>query len=85
MERRSFLKNLGVLAGAGTVSMALGNIPIRAFSKSFMNLQAVNGKVIVLLQLSGGNDGLNTIIPFEDSIYYNKRPSIGIKKKMLSN
>jgi uncharacterized protein (DUF1501 family) len=35
----------------------------------------------VLLQLSGGNDGLNTIIPFEDSIYYNKRPSLGIKKE----
>jgi uncharacterized protein (DUF1501 family) len=81
MERRSFLKNLGVLAGAGTVSLALGNIPIRAFSKSFMNLQVVNGKVIVLIQLSGGNDGLNTIIPFEDSIYYNKRPSLGIKKE----
>jgi len=81
MDRRSFLRNLGLVAGAGTVSMALGNIPIRAFSKSFLNLQAVNGKVIVLLQLSGGNDGLNTIIPFEDSIYYNKRPSLGIKKE----
>ncbi|MCK7522582.1 MAG: hypothetical protein MZV64_35315 [Ignavibacteriales bacterium] len=61
--------------------MALGNIPIRAFSRSFLNIQAVNGKVIVLLQLSGGNDGLNTIIPFEDSIYYNARPSLGIKKE----
>jgi uncharacterized protein (DUF1501 family) len=81
MDRRSFLRNLGVLAGAGTVSMALGNIPLRAFSRSFLNIQAINGKVIVLLQLSGGNDGLNTIIPFEDSIYYNKRPSLGIKKE----
>lgn len=81
MDRRSFLRNLGVLAGAGTVSMTLGNIPLRAFSRSFLNIQAVNGKVIVLLQLSGGNDGLNTIIPFEDSIYYNKRPNLGIKKE----
>ena len=81
MDRRSFLRNLGMIAGAGTVSMALGNIPIRAFSRSFLNIQAVNGKVIVLLQLSGGNDGLNTIIPFEDSLYYNARPSLGIKKE----
>jgi len=80
MDRRSFLRNLGVLAGAGTVSMALGNIPIRAFSRSFLNIQAVNGKVVVILQLSGGNDGLNTIIPFEDDLYYNARPSIGIPK-----
>ena len=81
MDRRSFLRNLGMVAGAGTVSMALGNIPVRAFSKSFLNIQAVNGKVIVLLQLSGGNDGLNTIIPIEDGLYYNARPSLGIKKE----
>jgi len=81
MDRRSFLRNLGMIAGAGSVSMALGNIPLRAFSRSFLNIQAVNGKVIVLLQLSGGNDGLNTIIPMEDSLYYNARPSLGIKKE----
>ena len=81
MDRRSFLRNLGVLAGAGTVSMAIGNIAIRAFSRSFLNIQAVNGKVIVLLQLSGGNDGLNTVIPIEDALYYNVRPSLGIKKE----
>jgi uncharacterized protein (DUF1501 family) len=80
MDRRSFLKNLSVLTGAGTVSMALGNIPLRAFSKSFFNLKTVNGKVIVILQLSGGNDGLNTIIPIEDSLYYSARPSLGVPK-----
>jgi len=80
MDRRSFLRNLGIIAGAGSVSMALGNIPIRALSRPFLNIKQVNGKVIVILQLSGGNDGLNTIIPFEDSLYYNARPSIGISK-----
>ena len=80
MDRRSFLRNLGVITGAGTVSMALGNIPVKAFAKSFLNIQAVNGKVIVLLQLSGGNDGLNTVIPIEDSLYYNARPGIRILK-----
>ncbi|MDH3267820.1 MAG: DUF1501 domain-containing protein [Ignavibacteria bacterium] len=85
MDRRSFLRNLGMLAGAGSVSMALGNIPLRAFSRSFLNIQAVNGKVVVLLQLSGGNDGLNTIIPIEDSLYYNARPSLGIKKEDALN
>ena len=80
MDRRSFLRNLGVLAGAGTASMVIGDIPLRAFSKSFLNIKEVNGRVVVILQLSGGNDGLNTIIPYEDSLYYNARPSIGIRK-----
>ncbi|MFA5659470.1 MAG: hypothetical protein WC900_09340, partial [Oscillospiraceae bacterium] len=30
--------------------------------------------------MSGGNDGLNTVVPFEDSRYYNFRPNIGISK-----
>ncbi|WP_235903537.1 DUF1501 domain-containing protein [Taibaiella lutea] len=42
-------------------------------------------KVLVVLQLSGGNDGLNTVIPFSNDIYYKSRPVIGLQKdKMLT-
>ena len=34
--------------------------------------------VIVVLQLTGGNDYLNTVIPYEDQNYYDSRPSLGI-------
>ncbi|MEL6133729.1 MAG: DUF1501 domain-containing protein [Bacteroidota bacterium] len=40
-----------------------------------------HGKKLVIIQLSGGNDGLNTIVPFEDDRYYQARPSLGIDKK----
>lgn len=46
-------------------------------------LQAVTGKdspILVILQLAGGNDGLNTIVPFTDDAYYRARPTIGIGK-----
>jgi uncharacterized protein (DUF1501 family) len=37
-------------------------------------------KVVVILQLSGGNDGLNTVIPVRNDIYYRSRPRLGIEK-----
>jgi len=38
-------------------------------------------KVLVVLQLSGGNDGLNTVIPVRNDIYYSSRPKLGIRKE----
>ena len=80
MDRRQFLRKIGILTGAGTVSMTVGSIPLRAFGPSLLKTNRPNGKVLVLIQLSGGNDGLNTVIPIEDSIYYNARPNIAIRK-----
>ena len=42
-----------------------------------------NGKILVVLELSGGNDGLNTLVPYGDDAYYKHRPKIGLAKKSL--
>ena len=44
---------------------------------------AANGKILVILELSGGNDGLNTVVPYGDDAYYRHRPEIGIPKGEL--
>ncbi|MDB6094834.1 MAG: twin-arginine translocation pathway signal protein [Verrucomicrobia bacterium] len=36
--------------------------------------------ILVLVQLAGGNDGLNTLVPFEDANYYRLRPTLGLAK-----
>jgi uncharacterized protein (DUF1501 family) len=81
MERRDFLKNIGLISGLGSVSLTLGSTPIKAFADSVLKYNAIDGKVLVLLQMSGGNDGLNTVVPIEDDIYYDKRPQIAIRKR----
>jgi len=49
-------------------------------------VQAATGRdhpILVVIQLAGGNDGLNTIIPFEDDLYFKARPTIGIPKNQV--
>ena len=49
---------------------------------SFLNqlVQSSQDRILVLIQLFGGNDGLNTLIPVENSTYYNARPTLAIPK-----
>src|SRR5262245_32383367 len=41
------------------------------------------GRILVVVELSGGNDGLNTVVPYADDAYYRARPRIGIKPERL--
>ncbi len=40
-----------------------------------------NDNVLVVIELAGGNDGLNTVVPFEDALYYKNRRRLGLPKK----
>jgi uncharacterized protein (DUF1501 family) len=42
-----------------------------------------DGRVLVIVQLAGGNDGLNTLVPHADDAYYKARPRIGIDRKKI--
>lgn len=83
MKRRNFLKNVPLLAGA---SFTLQHIPMRVMGEQnhFVRLAegSTNDRVLVILQLHGGNDGLNTFIPIEQyDLYYSRRANIAIPAK----
>src|SRR5690242_13321956 len=40
-------------------------------------------RILVVLELSGGNDGLNTVVPYSNDEYYKARPTIGLPKNTL--
>lgn len=79
MKRRNFLKTT---AAAAVGTQVLGGIPLRAFSpvQLLNTLNADGDQILIVIQLFGGNDGLNTIIPADDSAYYDIRPEIAVPK-----
>ena len=74
IQRRDFLK---------TGSLATASLLLPKFLKAIEMPGALpqKGKILVVLQLSGGNDGLNTVVPVRNDIYYKERPRLAIKRE----
>ncbi|WP_460941311.1 DUF1501 domain-containing protein [Spirosoma humi] len=80
MNRRNFLKQ-SAFTTAGTML-----IPhfLKAYESQMLGKgPASNGKILVVVQLSGGNDGLNTVVPYRNDIYYRERPTIAIRAEKV--
>jgi uncharacterized protein (DUF1501 family) len=73
IKRSDFLK---------TGALATASVFVPRFLKAFEGRNQVppGNKVMVVIQLSGGNDGLNTVIPVRNDIYYRERPRLAIAK-----
>ena len=73
MKRRDFLKQ---------TTFASGMFFVPQFLKAFEQLpiKTLSHKKVVIIQLKGGNDGLNTVVPFQNDIYYQQRNNIAIKQ-----
>ncbi len=71
MDRRHFLKSSALASSFFLVPKIL---------KPLERIGIANQeKILVVVQLSGGNDSLNTFIPYQNDLYYKARPSIGLK------
>ncbi len=74
MNRRNFLSITGTFTG--------GTLVMPQFLHAFGTQKniAVGNQCVVFIQLNGGNDGLNTFIPYDDPLYYALRPKIALAK-----
>ncbi len=81
MNRRKFFKVATPLAATPLV---IGGTSIRAFAnqnllQNTIDCEDVAGRILVILHLKGGNDGLNTLIPTEQyDTYVNQRPTLAL-------
>ena len=74
-NRRSFLRT----AAAGSSVMTFGGIA-PSFLRAAARHSAVEGRRLVVVELAGGNDGLNTVVPFKHSEYRKARPTLALSQ-----
>lgn len=79
VTRRQFLKYSGVVAAAAAPMLTVEQIAEAAITRPL----PLGTPILVVVTLYGGNDGLNTVIPYQDSAYYNARPGLTYKPETL--
>lgn len=79
ISRREFLRR-----GAGGVTLAAASAcmpTILARTARAACAAEPDGAILVLVQLTGGNDGLNTVVPFRDDVYRRSRPTLALSDR----
>lgn len=80
INRRQFIKR-----SATAVSVSLVMPKLWMGRASAQEINAASRKIFVVIQMAGGNDGLNTVIPYADSKYQQLRPTLGFKDTELKD
>lgn len=81
LSRRDLLR--ASLTSMGLGALAALPLNLASAAEHFAAQAKAQGKILVILELSGGNDGLNTVVPYGDDAYYRQRPNIGLPQNKL--
>lgn len=83
ISRRRLLGTSASALALGAAGEGLAFGLTSTLARAATETQKSSGRILVVLELSGANDGLNTLVPFADDAYYKLRPRIGIPAKKL--
>lgn len=78
LSRRDFVKGGVALVTIGTTAQSLLKGAVAFAAQHPEAVAATRPKTLILVQLAGGNDGLRTLIPYEDGNYFDARPTLAI-------
>ncbi|MFQ3587078.1 MAG: DUF1501 domain-containing protein [Fimbriimonadaceae bacterium] len=83
LSRRDLFRVGGMIAVGLTAPKWLSTIAHAQVLRTARGARGGKDTVLVVCQLSGGNDGLNTVVPYADRRYYELRPTLGIPESRL--
>src|SRR5260370_40808170 len=79
LTRRQFLTR--TLQGSSL--LALGSVVPGFLANTARAAEAGKDTILVVIEMSGGNDGLNTVIPYTDDLYHKARPTLRLTKEQV--
>src|SRR5438874_8534281 len=77
ISRRDFMRSAGLGTGALSLGIPLPGLWRRAASASEPRADL---PILVVVELTGGNDGLNTVVPHAGDVYHKSRPTLRIER-----
>lgn len=80
ISRRKFLQGLGLMSVYLSAPEAL---LLSAQAAEYAPRAVGKSKILVLVQMTGGNDGLNTVVPYNNGTYYQLRPTLAVKPEQV--
>src|SRR5258708_23774586 len=83
ISRRAAIKDGVLTVTGGMILPSVFGRAVRAAHNAALEgsawAQSAQGRTLIVVQMAGGNDGLNTIVPYTDGTYYQARPTLGVK------
>ncbi len=85
LSRRAMMKDGLLVVTAGMLMPAIFGRAVRAAHNAAQEGDRLafdaQGRTLIVVQMAGGNDGLNTVVPYSDSLYYQARPTLAIQQQ----
>ena len=87
LTRRAMIRDGLLAVSAGMIMPTVFARAVRAASNAASEgstwAQIAQGRTLIVVQMAGGNDGLNTVVPYTDSAYYQARPTLAIPQAQV--